>query len=302
MISEKDISKKIGHVIKSPIRVGNLNDLDIDSNAFISYFSPFFEHLKDDDYSVKLKQINFLKKLFTKDVNSINELNKNYFENKTDLSVFLPWLNKLSKEQLTNFKTISTITRQRNIASFLIEIWDDNIFIERIKEDNFTQNVEDFRAWKREFEQASEKAVENSLFYKLIEEITKQVRIIHPNTRKLQFTSHFMRTLAHEKIKGENAPEGIHEDGAEYIVSALVIKRYNIVGASSQIFEKTSNDTKNLIFEKELNPGEFIFQADTGEEYTFGNDLWHYVTPAEPDNINEIGIRDIIGFDIDLLD
>ncbi len=42
---------------------------------------------------------------------------------------------------------------------------------------------------------------------------------------------------------------------------------------------------------KVLAPGEFIFQADTGEYYTFGNELWHYVTPIELINTSEYGIR-----------
>jgi len=110
-----------------------------------------------------------------------------------------------------------------------------------------------------------------------------------------------MRTLSHEKIKGENAPEGVHEDGAQYIMSALVVNRQNITGAESQVYEKTSSGLNELIYAKTLQPGEFIFQADTGEEHTFGNDLWHYVTPIEPQDTAELGIRDIIGFDIDIL-
>ncbi len=302
MITEKDISKKVGHAVKSPIRIGNLKDLGIDHEVFINHFSPFFEELKNDDYAVKAKQINFLKEAFPEDATEIETFHKAYFENKVEGAVFIPWIKKLTPDALEAFKIVSTITRQRNIASFLIEIWDNEIFIERTREDGFEQNVGDFRGWKREFQQADSTAVEDPLFYKLMKKITLLVKEIHPDIRKLQITSHFMRTIAREKIKGENAPEGIHEDGAEYIMSALVVNRHNINGAASQIYEKKDKGEKALIFEKELAPGEFIFQADTGEEYTFGNDLWHYVTPAEPEDINEIGLRDIIGFDIDLLD
>jgi len=109
-----------------------------------------------------------------------------------------------------------------------------------------------------------------------------------------------MRTLSYEKVLGENSPEGVHEDGAPYIISALVINRENALGGTSQIYEKLEDGTQELIFEKVLNPGEFIFQADTGEEKTFGNDLWHYVTGISPTSVAEIGVRDIIGFDIEI--
>ncbi|MHA7058699.1 2OG-Fe dioxygenase family protein [Aquimarina sp. M1] len=85
-------------------------------------------------------------------------------------------------------------------------------------------------------------------------------------------------------------------------MSALVINRQNIVGAESQIYEKTDATNNELIYNKVLAPGEFIFQADTGEEFTFGNDLWHYVTSIEPEDVSKPGIRDIIGFDMDILE
>ena len=50
---------------------------------------------------------------------------------------------------------------------------------------------------------------------------------IHPEVHELKVTSHFMRTIAYEQVPGENSPEGIHEDGANYIVSAMVVNYEN---------------------------------------------------------------------------
>ncbi len=302
MITEKDISKSLGRAIKSPIRVGNVKDLGIHAEIFLNFFKPHFERLNDDVYLIRGKQIKFLKTIFPDDNEVIEELHKPYFEGIKDVDVLQPWIKNLNTEQQKEFKRLSTITRQRSISSFLIEIWDDTHFIERTPQQGFEQNVGDFRSWKRTFSQASKESVENEFFYTLLKQIAKLVQNIHPEVRKLQITSHFMRTLSQEKIKGENAPEGVHEDGAQYIMSALVINRQNIIGAESQIYEQTKSDTNQLIYKKVLAPGEFIFQADTGEEFTFGNDLWHYVTPIEPIDISSRGIRDIIGFDIDILD
>jgi len=302
MITEKEISKQIGRTIKSPVRVGNVSDLKMNQASFLRFFGPFFEQLQDDVYLVRSKQINFLKITFPADANSIENIHKPYFEGKKSIDALAYWIQQLDTTQKQEFDRLSMITRQRNIATFLIEIWDDQYFVERTVQQGFEQDVDDFRVWKRVFKQASREAVENELFFELLKKMGALVKKIHPEVRKIQITSHFMRTISREKIKGENAPEGVHEDGAQYIVSALVINRQNIIGAESQIYEKTATGSNELIYAKTLQPGEFVFQADTGEEFTFGNDLWHYVTPIEPDDISQPGIRDIIGFDMDILE
>ncbi|MFD2562765.1 2OG-Fe dioxygenase family protein [Aquimarina rubra] len=302
MITEKNISKSLGRTIKSPIRIGNVSDLKMDVKSFLHFFQPFFEELKDDVYLVRGKQIAFLKEAFPEDATAIEKLHKPYFEGTRTIDALAYWIQQLDTNQKQEFDQLSTITRQRNISSFLIEIWDDQYFVERIVQQGFEQDVDDFRVWKRVFKQATREAVENELFFELLKKMAGLVKKIHPEVRKIQITSHFMRTISKEKVKGENAPEGVHEDGAQYIMSALVINRQNITGAESQIYEKTASDTNELIYKKVLQPGEFIFQADTGEEFTFGNDLWHYVTPIEPEDIKNPGIRDIIGFDMDILE
>lgn len=107
-----------------------------------------------------------------------------------------------------------------------------------------------------------------------------------------------MSVKARKGVPGNNSPEGAHEDGADFIVSALVVNRDHILGGKSQVFEKLANGKMVNIFERELQPGEFLFQADTGEEKHYGNDLWHYVTPFYVEEGVSEAWRDIIGFDI----
>ncbi|SEC32351.1 2OG-Fe dioxygenase [Tenacibaculum sp. MAR_2009_124] len=301
MITEKQISQQLKREIKSPIRIGNLVDLNIDTKAFLKCFQPFFENLEDDCYLVRENQIKYLKTAFPEDVVAINEIRKAYFYGKVTAEILEPWIRQLGREQKTQFENSSMVTRQRSIASFTIEKKDNEFVIERISESSFEQNVDDFRSWQRVFKEADEKVLKRSIFNQLLQEAFKMVAVIHPSIQKLKITSHFMRTIAAGIVKGENSPEGVHEDGANYIISALVVNRRNITGGETQIFEKR-NDENELIFQKELEVGEFAFQADTGEEKTFGNDLWHYVTPIQSINKTEIGVRDIIGFDIQLLD
>ena len=296
MITEEDISKELNREIKSPIRVGNLNGFGIKPNEFLDYFKPFFNNLEDDLYLVRDNQIVFLKTVFPKDSDVIKSLHKSYFENKFNTDILKPWVDKLTSSHKEKFDTISIVTRQRNISSFFVE---ENK-ITRINESAFKQDVDDFRTWKRVFKQATAACVENEYFYALLKKIFNLVASIHPRTNKIKVTSHFMRTISKKEIKGENSPEGIHEDGVHYIISALVINRENITGAETQIYEQLATD-KELIFNKELAPSEFVFQADTGEEHTFGNDLWHYVTPFQPINLSKRAIRDIIGFDMEII-
>ncbi|CAL2107112.1 2OG-Fe dioxygenase [Tenacibaculum sp. 190524A02b] len=301
MITEQELSKQLNRTIKSPIRIATLAEIGINTNTFLSYFQPLFENLTDDLYLVKENQIAFLKSVFTEELTAIQKIHQPYFYGETTSEVLQPWLSRLAPPQQELFKLSSTVTRQRSIATFTVEKKGDDYTIERITTDSFTQKVEDFRSWKRVFTQATPEAVEHDLFYSLLQKAFELVIAIHPNIQKLKITAHFMRTITQGVIKGENSPEGMHEDGAPYIISALVVNRKNITGGATQIFEKLE-ENQELIFNKELALGEFAFQADTGEEKTFGNDLWHYVTPIQPIDITKKGIRDIIGFDIEIID
>lgn len=305
MITEKKISEQLKRTIKAPIRIGSLTDLDINKADFIASFKPFFNtDLMDDMYLVKNNQIAFLKSIFIKYIASLEKIHQDYFEGKLPKSVLNSWVDKLSENQKKEFLILSKITRQRNISSFIVEKSSEkqrnNLDVKRIEATSFKQDVSDFRVWQRVFKQASKASVENELFKNLLKKVFHLVEEIHPTIQKIKITSHFMRTISDADIKGENSPEGIHEDSAKYIVSALVINRTNISGAETQIFEAVSGE-KELIFKKILSAGEFAFQADTGEEKEFGTDLWHYVTPIQPINKTEKGVRDIIGFDIEIV-
>ncbi|WCC44703.1 2OG-Fe dioxygenase family protein [Tenacibaculum finnmarkense] len=275
MITEKEISEQLKRTIKAPIRIGSLTDLAINKADFIASFKPFFDtDLMDDVYLVKNNQMAFLKSIFIEDIASLEKIHQAYFEGKLSKSVLNPWIDKLSENQKKEFLILSKITRQRNISSFTVEKsvekssqkssekQTDNLDVKRIEAKSFKQDVSDFRVWKRVFKQASKASVENELFKSLLKQVFLLISEIHPTTQKIKVTSHFMRTISDVQIKGENSREGVHEDGAKYIVSALVINRTNILGGETQIFEAIS-EKKDLIFNTVLEEGEFAFQADT---------------------------------------
>ena len=96
---------------------------------------------------------------------------------------------------------------------------------------------------------------------------------------------HQVRQTTYPGIESHNSPEGIHQDGADFIVSAFVLNRSNIEGGESIIYDKN----KQQIDQFTLQNKEGIFQND--------KKLWHYVTPIRS-KYDYVGYRDIVGLDI----
>ncbi|MFK8102868.1 MAG: 2OG-Fe dioxygenase family protein [Saprospiraceae bacterium] len=303
-ITEKDISQLVGRSIHAPILVGDLTSLGLDQAEFLNFFSPVFQTLPWDPYDARRLRIEFLENTFPAAQKEIRSFFKAYYQGEISLTALEPWVQQLTPSQAADFAQIQP-WRRRSVAGFYLSEKDGNITIERTPVEQFSQQVadEDFRSWPRIFAEADTAYVEQVLFSDLLRAVFEVVKARRPNLYKIHLTSHFMSVRATEKAPGDNSPEGAHEDGADFIVSALVINRFNVAGGESQILEKLKDGQKEIIFKQTLAPGEFIFQADTGEEIIYGNDLWHHVTPFHlADSQRAEGWRDIIGFDIVLVE
>ena len=299
-ITEKDISKHLGRTIKSPIRISNLTHLGIDQSAFLQKFAPFFKELAWDEYDPCRLRVEFLKKAFPKQKTAIHQHFKAYYTGEKNWNIFDKWTSRLSPTQQKKLKDIQP-WRRRSVAKFHIRQTKQGFSLQRIAVPQFAQAVDDtdVRSWPRVFQEAPAKHVENSLFHQFLLQIFRQVQAVESTIEKAHITAHFMSVKATSDTPGDNSPEGAHEDGAAYIVSALVINRFNISGGETQILEKRRGGKKEIILRHILQPGEFAFQADTGEEKIFGNDLWHHVTPFhKTDKQKGDGWRDIIGLDV----
>ena len=300
IITEKDISKKVGRLIESPIRVASLRHLGIDQEAFIQQFSPYFAELPWDPYDARRLQLEFLKNKFPKESHQIQQYFAEYFTGQISIDFFQQWISRLSPKDKQSLDQIQP-WRRRSIAQFMVEKKQHNIIIKREPVQQYAQDLDktDFRSLPRIFEESPTHHVENEQFNYLISNIFQMVQAVKTNVRKARMTAHFMSVKATQLAPGDNSPEGAHEDGADFIVSALVISRINVVGGETQILEQFSDGKRELIFKHTLQPGEFVFQADTREEVIYGNDLWHHVTPfALADKNQPEGWRNIIGFDI----
>ncbi len=302
-ITEKEISKLVNRTIKSPIRIASLNDIGLDQNNFLEAYSEFFKELPWDLYDPRRIQIQFLKEIFPKEADQIHQHFKNYFVGEIGLVAFESWLDRLSPTQRKDFDAIKP-WRRRSIAQFLIDQIDEEPTLTRELVDQFEQSLDpnDFRSWPRIFEESPSHHVENEAFAQLMKAVAKIVKEVRPKAKGVRMTAHFMSVKATPKKPGDNSPEGAHEDGADFIISALVINRINVDGGASQVIEKTEAGNKEVIFQHQLAPGEFIFQGDSRDELIYGTDLWHHVTPFHlSDQAESEGWRDIIGFDINVI-
>ena len=114
----------------------------------------------------------------------------------------------------------------------------------------------------------------------------------------IKATMHQMLTYS-----GNNpAPEGVHQDGADFVVSAIVIDKKNCIGGESMIFfdkpqnsqQEGDNAPSKLIAKHTLGIGEGAFQADMITKF------WHGVTPVKAIDSNQESYRAILGFDFNI--
>jgi len=212
-----------------------------------------------------------------------------------DLSYDIPYDFMMSFNDLPPDKYIPNndpVTRSRKYANLKVDVTDNYKYTLRYtKNDIFEQNVDDNRGVKRKFElietyhinqlwildfltQISALSVLNHNYYKG-----------HKKIKEVDIHLHQIRQTSYSGISAHNSPEGIHRDGCDYIVSAMVIMRNNVLGGESIIYDKN----KMINYKTILDDQEGLYQEDMKQ--------WHYVTPIE--TIGKVlGFRDILGVDI----
>lgn len=110
------------------------------------------------------------------------------------------------------------------------------------------------------------------------------------NTVKLSV--HHTKVVSRASQLASNSPEGIHQDGMDFIMSALVLIKENAAGGTSYIY---GSDSKTPIFVSTLQIGQGIIQPDKN------TDLWHSVDKIVPIDSTKEAIRATIGFDFEFL-
>lgn len=155
----------------------------------------------------------------------------------------------------------------------------------------FAQEVEDFRNKTRVFEPLEAHVRDSHFLRRLIRTTCAWAAAAkfgaHATSIHANVSVHQVRQITTMGMEADNAPEGVHRDGADFIISALVIGRHNVEGGHSTVY---SPDKQTVLLAHTLQAGEGLFHED--------RELWHDVTKIRTQADSGVGYRDIIGLDI----
>ena len=96
---------------------------------------------------------------------------------------------------------------------------------------------------------------------------------------------HQIRIVATPDQPGQPAPEGIHQDGTDFLTLHLV-RRQNIIGGESTIYDLNSHPIRSYTMQTALDS---LILEDPR--------IMHSVTPVHPADGRTTGIRDLLGID-----
>jgi len=186
---------------------------------------------------------------------------------------------------------INDNTRYRRYANYSVKISNNfpNYRVNHNIKNTFKQNVKDDRKEERIFE--SLENPQDPFIFEYIRYISKLLNI-SKTFEELSIDVHQVRQVTYPGIDSHNSPEGIHQDGCDYVVPSLILKRFNIRGGLSSIYDKD----KKVIDKFLLGKYDFTLLND--------KELYHYVTPIiyyESDGFDQYGFRDLIGLDIHII-
>ncbi|MBD6616075.1 hypothetical protein FNW02_09590 [Komarekiella sp. 'clone 1'] len=119
---------------------------------------------------------------------------------------------------------------------------------------------------KREFAELDDALIELDIFKNLVLAFSDSCKL-HPEA---EIGVHQIRTICSPDNLGNPAPEGIHQDGTDFI-AIFSVDRDNIQGGETHLY--TAKKEKP-VFSKILNPGELLLVND--------HDFFHFTTPIKP--------------------
>ncbi|MCB1149321.1 MAG: 2OG-Fe dioxygenase family protein, partial [Chlamydiia bacterium] len=273
-----------------------VHDFGIDISEFLNVTSPHFYELPLDHYDSRKEQIVYLQdRLPAMADPAVEKLCFEYYNGERDAEFLKPYIALLNEADQKEFALIVPF-RRRAVANFILKRTDAGWEYTRKPTPPFSQTYAkiaeerfDFRSLPRRFSEIDDKLISDGIFPKLLKGVAAKVGDIHPEVNSLDITAHHVMVTTRKVRPTSNSPEGIHQDGYDYIVSALVVERRKVKGGVSEIF---TSDKKTRILSTVLQPGFGILQPD------LNTSLWHHVTKIDPEE--DEGFRSSIGFDIAL--
>jgi len=289
--------------VSSPIRVFHLADLGIDAQPFLCRLGRTFHSLPLDPYDPALAAELFVRDHLADVYSAYEPVWLSYWNALADLQYTNPragpqfWKQYVHTDEAQQELDAMRPHRRRSCFQYLARPlpapeyrWE----IQELGTPSFAQAVSDVRSRPRRFA-ASPMTVYRDpdilAFVAIVCQLVRQTASVIASTMRV--TLHQMLTYADNPTGREPAPEGTHQDGSPFIVSALVIERENVTGGVSKVYYKKNT---SIALEYELSPGYGILQSDTHNEY------WHQITTVYPSDWTKIAYRSILGLDIDFVD
>jgi hypothetical protein len=130
---------------------------------------------------------------------------------------------------------------------------------------------------QRKFEELDKNLIALDEFKKLVFEFSDRINLKPGESIGV----HQIRTTCSANNLGNPAPEGIHQDGADFI-GIFAVDRHNIKGGETHLY--TAKKEKP-IFNKVLNSGELLILSD--------RDYFHFTSPIKPLSEETEGTRDV---------
>lgn len=133
--------------------------------------------------------------------------------------------------------------------------------------------------FSRNFAAFSLSVLNNPVFQQILD--WNIAMISRPDAQTWKVQCHQFRITGDEKQEGRPTPEGVHQDGAEYVFIMLV-KRHNIKGGVTRLYR----DRKTVFEDILKHPGDAVLLND--------QKLFHSVSPIHPLRKGELAYRDVL--------
>ncbi|NUM53384.1 MAG: 2OG-Fe dioxygenase family protein [Candidatus Hydrogenedentes bacterium] len=288
-LTEEDLSQRLGIAIDDPIRLFSFDK----SRELIDAIDGTYAELPWDIYDVRHRQIEILLAYHPHQSEELSESCDAFYSGAIGMEPLVPFFDAVPAGARRSFDSILPF-RRRAIAEYRVTRDGGSWSVSQQPARSFSMDVQDYRRLPRVFAPMQVTADTCRSFKLLLVDIADMVAETRENVRNLRMTIHQISTVARTDFTATNAPEGIHQDGVDFVVTALVISRNNVIGGVSQLF---GPDRKTLWYEHVVQPGEGIFHADAGSP------IWHLVTPIAVSDpaMSQEATRNILGFDIALI-
>lgn len=282
---------------KSPIFLFTLESLGLQSSRFNQRFSKSFHQLDWDLYDVRKLQLQLLEQ-FSVPVKQQWKLAKRfYLGDQKALQHLCTFSYPLSCDQMNQINGIQPFRRRAFSQCRLIQQDKSGWKVELLGNKPFRQpNAGNtYLSWPREFAPIEDWILEDKMFQDMLCGVASMLEKVASPVKSFSMDIHQVMSVATHNASGDNAPEGRHQDGADYIVSALLVERKNIAGGISSIGDK---EDATQYFRHELQAGEGLFHCD------LGSDIWHDISKVnyqlDRGSKLDFGFRSTFGIDIHL--